>query len=144
MFWSGLRRGVALSGSVSCFRIFSAPDVLVAGPGILVSDHYLFRERRLQESSESEGMFFARYMQVHEIRVRVVVSVCDADATRVFFFVENEECVGSCCSFRSSVVPMDTLFRSRRQHVGMMGEEPPCATQGRTFDKNDNFEVVLQ
>ena len=66
LFWSGLRRGVALSGSVSCFRIFSAPDVLVAGPGILASDHYLFRERRLQESSESEGMFFARYMQVHE------------------------------------------------------------------------------
>ena len=66
--WSGLRRGVALSGSVSCFRIFSAPDVLVAGPGILASDHYLFRERRLQESSESEGMLFARNVQVHEIK----------------------------------------------------------------------------
>ena len=28
------------------FPYFSAPDVLVAGPGILASDHYLFRERR--------------------------------------------------------------------------------------------------
>ena len=56
--------------------------------------------------------------------------------------VENEECVGSCCSLRSGVVPMDTLFQSRRQHVGMLGEEPLCATQGRTFDKTENFEVV--
>ena len=28
------------------FPYFSAPDVLVAGPGILASDHFLFRERR--------------------------------------------------------------------------------------------------
>ena len=50
------------------FPYFSAPDVLVTGPEILVSDHYLFRERCQQESSESEGMLFARYMQVHEIK----------------------------------------------------------------------------
>ena len=25
---------------------------------------------------------------------------------------------------------------------GNVGEEPPCATQGRTFDKNEKFEVV--
>ena len=71
----------------------------------------------------------------------MIRGVSDADATRVFF-VENEECVGSWCSFRSGVVPMDTLFQSRRQHVGIVGEEPLCATQGLIFDKTENFEVV--
>ena len=27
-------------------------------------------------------------------------------------------------------------------NVGWRQEEPLCATQGRTFDKNENFEVV--
>ena len=55
LFWSGLRRGVAISvfdcieklvGFRFVFPYFSSPDVLVAGPGISASDPYLFREGR--------------------------------------------------------------------------------------------------
>ena len=59
-----------------------------------------------------------------------------------YFFVENEECVGSCCSLRSGVVPMDTLFQSRRQQVECWVKNHFAQHKDEHLTRMNIFEVV--